>query len=178
MSVKVLETRRIYDGPVFSVRADRVDLGHGIVAPRDVVEHSAAVCVLPVAKDGTVWLVRQYRHAVGKEVLEAPAGLMEPGETPEQAAKRELREETGATGTLIPLGQYLSSPGFCEEVVDLFLARVESFGDTDFDADEYLVTESYPFRTFYEMAATGAISDGKTVAIALQAAHALDYRPE
>ena len=171
--IKVLSSRRIYDGAVFSIRADKVDLGNGVVASRDVVEHSPAVCILPVDGQGRVYLVRQYRHAVGQMILEAPAGLMEPGETPEQAAERELREETGAKGKLTFLGQYLSSPGFCEEVVNLFLARVESFGDTDFDADEFLTTETYDFDTYYDMAATGKIRDGKTVAIALQAARIL-----
>ena len=167
--IKVLESKRIYEGKIFSVRSDRVDFGNGCVAVREVAEHGGAVCVLPVDENGTVYLVRQYRHAAGRDVLEAPAGGMEPGETPEEAALRELREETGASGTLIPMGEYLPTPGYCSEKIYLFCARVTGFGETDFDEDEFLSTETYPFAEFYQMARDGRISDGKTIAAALRA---------
>ena len=114
-------------------------------------------------------LVRQYRHAVGEYLLEAPAGLMEEGETPEEAALRELREETGACGSVTFAGDYFPTPGYCEELIHLFLADVESFGETDPDEDEFLQTEVLDFAEFYQMARDGRIRDGKTVALALRA---------
>ena len=168
-SRQVLETSRKYDGKILSVRVDTVILEDGAPAPREVVEHKPAVCVLPVDRKGNVYLVRQYRHAVGEYLLEAPAGLMEEGETPEEAALRELREETGACGSVTCVGDYFPTPGYCEELIHLFLADVESFGETDPDKDEFLQTEVLDFAEFYQMARDGRIRDGKTVALALRA---------
>lgn len=169
MGRKVLETQRRYDGRILSVRFDKVEMEDGTFAPREVVEHAPAVCILPVDREGFVYLVRQYRHPVGRELLEAPAGLMEAGETPEEAALRELREETGATGTLEPAGDYYPTPGYCDEVIHLFVARIESFGDTDPDEDEFLQTVRMPFEEFYRRAVDGTLRDGKTLALALRA---------
>ena len=167
---KVYESERKFDGVILSVRVDQVDIGYGKIASREIVEHLPAVSVLPMDDEGNVYLVRQYRHAVGREVLEAPAGLMEAGETPLQAAERELREETGARGTLVDLGLYYPTPGFCEEIVHLFLARVTAFGDTDPDEDEFLQMVKMPFSEFYRQAHDGRLRDGKTIALALRAA--------
>lgn len=167
---KVFDSVRKFDGIILSVRVDRVELENGVVAFREIVEHKPAVCILPVDRDGTVYLVRQYRHAFGEYVTEAPAGLIEEGETPEQAALRELREETGAVGTLTPLGEFYPTPGYCEELVHLFLARVDSFGETDPDEDEFLYTVKMTFDEFYKQARDGGLRDGKNVALALRAA--------
>ena len=168
---KVIESERKFSGKICSVRVDRVEIAPGVFAPREVVEHSAAVCVLPFDRDGNVYLVRQYRHPVEEEVLEAPAGLMEEGETPLQAAARELREEIGAEGELIALGEFLPTPGYCEELIYLFMADVDRFGETDPDEDEYLQTVKMPFSLFYEQSCNGQLRDGKTVAVALRAAY-------
>lgn len=167
---KVLESVRKFDGTILSVRWDRVEVSDGVFAPREVVEHKPAVSILPVDKDGNVYLVRQYRHAVGEEMIEAPAGLIEEGETPEQAALRELREETGAMGTVRSLGVYVPTPGYCEEIIHLFLAQVSSFGDTDPDDDEFLQTVKLTFAEFYDRVRDGRLRDGKTIALALRAA--------
>ena len=95
---KVIESSRGYKGNIVSVRVDKVEVADGVFAVREVVEHVPAVCVLPMDSEGNVYLVRQYRHPIGDELLEAPAGCMEAGETPEEAALRELREETGGVG--------------------------------------------------------------------------------
>lgn len=166
----VIASEQKFVGKICAVRVDRVEIAPGVFAPREVVEHCPAVCVLPVDKDGNVYLVRQYRHPIGEDLLEAPAGLMEKGETPLQAAARELREETGAEGELIPLGEFLPTPGYCEELIYLFLAKVESFGETDPDEDEYLQTVKMPFADFYDRVRNGIVRDGKTVAVALRAA--------
>ena len=166
---KVSESRRIYEGRILSLRVDQVEMEDGSYAPREVVEHSGAVSVLPVDREGNVYLVRQYRHAVGESLLEAPAGLMEAGETPEEAALRELREETGARGTVTFVGDYLPTPGYCEEVIHLFFAAVESFGQTDPDEDEFLQTEVLSSEEFLRQTRNGTIRDGKTLALALRA---------
>ena len=165
---KVSESVKPFEGVILSVRVDKVELEDGRYAPREVVEHKPAVSVLPIDRNGNVYLVRQYRHAIGENVLEAPAGLMEEGETPEQAALRELREETGAIGTVRYAGDFYPTPGYCEEVIHLFVADVESFGDTDPDEDEFLQTVKLPFDEFYQMAYDGRIQDGKTVVLALR----------
>ncbi len=166
---KVRHSARKYEGRIVSVRLDEVEMEDGSFAPREVVEHKPAVCVLPFDSDGNVYLVRQYRHPMGQDILEAPAGLMEAGETPEEAALRELREETGALGTVTPVGDFYPTPGYCSEVIHLFLGKVESFGLTDPDEDEFIKTEKLSFDAFYEMASDGRIKDGKTVALALRA---------
>lgn len=171
----VSESKTVFEGKIMTVRVDRVEIAPGVIAPREVVGHSPAVCVLPVDGDGNVYLVRQYRHPVGRELTEAPAGLMEPGETPVQAAARELKEEIGAVGELIALGDFLPTPGYCEELIHLFLAKVESFGDTAPDEDEFLQTVRMPFPEFYGQVRDGILNDGKTVAVALRAACRLGY---
>lgn len=171
--ISVLSSEQKFEGKILSVRVDTVDLGQGRPVSREVVEHRSAVCILPVGRDGTVYLVRQYRHAVGMQMLEAPAGLIEDGETPEQAAARELREETGASGILTPLGDFYPTPGYCTERIFLFFAQVDSFGDPDPDEDEYLQVERIPFEVFYGQACDGTLSDGKTVAAALRAENCL-----
>lgn len=167
--VTVLESKRTFEGHILSVRVDRIRHGDEPVVYRETVEHAPAVCVLPLDRDGNVYLVRQYRHPVGRDVLEAPAGLMEEGETPEQSAGRELREETGATGKLTYLGEYLPSPGYCQELIHLFLADVEAFGATDPDEDEFLQTVKMPYSEFIGQCRNGALTDGKTLAVALRA---------
>ncbi|MBP3301187.1 MAG: NUDIX hydrolase [Clostridia bacterium] len=170
MEYRVLESSRVFEGRILRVRVDRVEVAPGVVAPREVVEHAPGVCVLPVDAEGMVYLVRQYRHPFAEELLEAPAGMMEEGETPVFAAARELREEIGAEGELISLGEFLPTPGYCDEQMFLFLARVSRFGETAPDEDEFLQTVSMPFSEFYEKALNGALRDGRAAVLAFRAA--------
>lgn len=167
---KILESTRKFEGKILSVRVDLVEMENGSFAPREVVEHEPSVCVLPVDREGNVYLVRQYRHPFGCELLEAPAGMMEQGESPEVAACRELREEVGAEGELIPLGEFLPTPGYCDERMYLYLAKVSQFGETDPDEDEFLQTVKMPFSDFYRRAVCGDLRDGRLLALALRAA--------
>ncbi len=167
---RILDSVRRFEGKILSVRVDRVEMEDGSYAPREVVEHAPSVCVLPVDGDGNVYLVRQYRHPFGCELLDAPAGVMEGDESPEAAARRELREETGAVGTLISLGEFLPTPGYCNERMFLFLARVERFGETDPDEDEFLQTVTMPFSELFRRAVNGDLRDGRLLALALRAA--------
>ena len=121
---EVVASRVVFDGRVFTVRVDDVRLPDGRIATRDVIEHPGAVVIAALDDGGRVALVRQYRHAVGGELLELPAGTLEPGEPPAETAVRELREETGLVGgRWEPLGSFFSSPGFLHEEMHAFLAR-------------------------------------------------------
>ena len=95
MKFETIHSQPMYQGRAFSVRQDRVRLPNGAETKLDIVEHIGAVTILPVDADGNIWFVRQYRHAIGIEILELPAGTLEPGETPEVCADRETREEIG-----------------------------------------------------------------------------------
>lgn len=132
----VLSSRMVYSGAVVSLRVDEVQTAKGTVT-REVVEHAGAVVMVALDDLGRVALARQYRHAVGKELLEFPAGGLEPGEDPWEAARRELKEETGLVAEEWAfLGSFFSSPGFLHEELHAFLARSLSLTDQELDEDE------------------------------------------
>ena len=119
---KTLSTEFIYRGHI-NLRVDTVETPDGRHATREIVEHSECVAVVPVDSAGKVLLVRQYRHAAGKELLEIPAGGIDHGEDAVDAVRREMSEETGfSPRTVRRLGGFYSSPGFCTEYLHLFLA--------------------------------------------------------
>ena len=114
-------------------------------------------------------MVSQFRYPYGEVLRELPAGKLEYGEDPAQAAIRELREETGAVaGTFQPLGELYPSPGYCGEIIRMYLARDLSFGDTDPDEDEFLGLERVPFSQLVEQVLSGEIKDAKTIAAVLK----------
>jgi ADP-ribose pyrophosphatase len=120
---ETLSSRRAYDGRMLHVRVDEVRMPSGRETRREMVEHPGSVIVLPVTADGEVLLVRQYRYAVGERLVELPAGLVDMGEDPEAAARRELREETGfEAGEVTLLGAAYVSPGYSRERSWLFVA--------------------------------------------------------
>ena len=119
-----LSTDVKFDGKIVRVRVDAVRLPGGREATREVVEHAASVVVVPVDADRNVLLVRQFRYPVGHSPLEAPAGGVETGESPDDSAQRELQEETGyASRDLLTLGGFWMSPGSCTEYMHAYLAR-------------------------------------------------------
>jgi ADP-ribose pyrophosphatase len=168
----LLESQPAYDGKLLHVRLDTVQLPNGKTTFREVVRHPGAVVIVPIDNDGNLHLVRQFRYPCGRAVLEVPAGKLEPGEDPFAAAKRELSEETGAhAGRWIELGRLLPTPGFCDELQHLYLARDLTFGDTHPDEDEFLEQVTVPFDEAVAMAADGRLEDGKSVAAILRAAY-------
>jgi ADP-ribose pyrophosphatase len=123
MDEKLVSTEFIFKGRAVNLRVDTVEMPDGRRTTREIVEHADCVAVIPVDADGNVLLVRQFRHAAGKYLLEIPAGGIDPGETPEAAVRREMSEETGfSPRTVRRLGGIYSSPGFCTEYLHLFLA--------------------------------------------------------
>ena len=155
----------IYRGRVFSLMREKVELPGGKITRMDIIRHPGAAAMVPVTDDGNILLLRQFRHAVGGYIWEIPAGTLDPGETPEQCAARELIEETGhAAGKLVRLSAVTPVPGYSSEIIHLFLASelVPRAGVPD--PDEVLSVHSMPLARAYEMAATGEITDLKTIA--------------
>ena len=120
---KVISTRRVFNGRAVNLRVDTVEEPDGRRTTREVVEHAEVICVVAVDGDGNFVLVRQYREAIGKELLEIPAGGIEAGEDPATAVRREMAEETGfEPRKLERMGGFYSAPGFCTEYLHLYLA--------------------------------------------------------
>ncbi len=170
---KQLESTQLYDGKIVKLFRDRVELPNGREAFREVVRHPGGVIILPIDNEGNVWMVRQFRYPYDRAILEIPAGKLEYGEEPFSAAQRELSEEIGAVaGRWTELGKLLPTPGFCDEVQHLYLARDLTFGETHPDEDEFLEQVKLPFTEAFAMAADGRLQDSKTV-VALLRAHLL-----
>ena len=162
-SERVLASRRIYDGRILKVREDTVELADGRRARREVVEHAEVVAIVPIDEAGQVLLVRQYRLPAGQALLEVPAGGVEPGESVEEAAQRELQEETGHRASRLQrLGGFFVSPGCSTEFTHLFLATGLSQGDARADADEQIALDRLPLAEALRRVEAGEIQDGKT----------------
>lgn len=130
---------------------------------REVVYHNGGVCVLPLTDSGEVIFVKQFRYPYKEEVLELPAGKLNLGEDPFESAVRELKEETGAEAKkCTPLGRLYPSPGYCGEIITMYLAEELSFGEQKLDEDEFLDTVKIPFEKAVEMVLAGEIPDAKT----------------
>ena len=138
---------------------------YGPVVNREVVRHPGAVAIVAVTPDQRLVMVRQYRYAAGRFLLEIPAGTLEPGEDPEDTARRELREETGYSAkNLRPLGSFFSAPGFCDEVIHLFRAEGLTPGEQDTDFGEDIDLVEIPVEEGRRRLATGRFEDAKTLA--------------
>ncbi|MEG1849537.1 MAG: NUDIX hydrolase [Oscillospiraceae bacterium] len=168
---QMLTTRRVYDGKILSLRVDTVRLPNGATATREVIEHHGAAGVVAFDADGRLLLVRQHRYPIEQSMLELPAGKLDPGETPEQCARRELEEETGyACGSLTPLGTVVPAAAYLTEVVHLFLARELIPSRQRLDADEFLSVEPIDFDEAVRLVMAGRLTDGKTQVGVLKAA--------
>ena len=170
MKETLISREDIFRGRVVSLHVDKVRLPNGHESVRECVEHNGGVAILALDDDNNVLTVTQYRYVFGREMLEIPAGKLEPGEDPVSAALRELREETGASpDEFLPLGTILPSPGCYGETLHLFLARGLHFGAARPDEDEFLRADRIPFDEMVRRVLRGEIADGKTVAAVLKA---------
>lgn len=168
-------SEKIFDGCIISVFKDTVTLPDGKTATREVVRHRGATCVVPITDEGEILAVRQYRYAIGQVTLEIPAGKLDPSESPESCALRELAEETGMTAKrLISLGKTYTSVGFCDEVIHMYAATGLTPHDLTPDEDEFLTLAAIPKETFREMILSGEITDAKTIAAVLKALALMD----
>lgn len=160
-----LSSRRIYEGHILNLRVDDVILEFGRTARREVVEHGAAVGILALTEKGGALLVRQYRYAVDEETLEVCAGLVEKGEEPRDAAVREMQEELGfKPGKLTEIGRFYASPGFCTELLILYLAEGLTPSRLPQDDDENVSVVELPLKDIPGRLAEGTFRDSKTFA--------------
>ena len=128
-----------------------------------MILHCGAAAIIPVTADGKVLFVKQYRYPVGEALLEIPAGKMDPGETPDACAARELEEETGYRGTLKKLGYVYTTPGFCNETIHLYLATDLVHTAQHLDEGEFLDVLPIPLDEVWDMIRKGQIYDAKTL---------------
>lgn len=176
---RLLQHRRLYEGRVVSLDVDEVEEPGGVRATREVVRQRGSVAALPVLDDGRVVLIRQYRYAVDERVWEIPAGRIDPGETPEAGARRELEEEVGyAAESLEPLITFYTTPGFCDERMHLFRASGLRPVPARPEEDERIEAALFTIEEARAMIARGEIREGKTLVALLLECERRQLRPD
>ena len=159
-----LSTRRLYAGKVLSLDLDEVEEPGDVHTTREVVRHAGSVAVVALQDDGRVVLVRQYRYPVDQLVWELPAGRVDPGESPETAAQRELQEEIGHRARqLSPLAFFYTTPGFCDEAMHVFRATGLEPAPAPGDEDERIEVRAFTLAELGAMIEAGEIREGKTL---------------
>ena len=172
---KTISSKQVFDGCLLKIYKDEVLLPDGNTATREYNKHHGAVCVVPLTKDNEVLMVKQYRYPLRQVMLEIPAGKLEKGETPLENCKRELKEETGADGySYMTLGSYVGLCAYSDEIVHMYMCRVDDCGEQSLDEDEFLNVEKIPFNKVVEMVLNNQIEDGKTQVAILKAKYLLD----
>jgi len=163
-----IKSVRVYTGKVISLDVDTVRFPDGSSGELEMIRHPGASAVIPFLSDPggddpQVLLIRQYRYAADGYVFEIPAGRLNPGEDPRDCAVRELKEETGCTAQRMDyLTTMLTTPGFTDEKIHLYLATELSVGETKHEADEFLDLQPMALSRALEMVKSGEIRDGKT----------------
>jgi len=170
MIPKTVSSESIYKGKVFDIRVDEIREGD-LTYKREIVVHKGSCVVIPVFEDGTAALVRQYRHAAGKSLLEVCAGTLNQGEDPKDGAIRELEEEVGVrAGKIEKLTEFYVSPGFLTEKMFVYLATDLTEVGQKLEEDELLTIERHSFSDLLEMIRNGDLDDAKTIAGVMLAA--------
>ena len=163
---------RVHDGRIVKLDLEEVHLPNGNVVTLEIVRHRGAAAVVPVDDDGRVVLIRQYRHATKGYLLEVPAGTLDPGETPEACALREVEEETGLRAAhLDPLGFIWTTPGFTDERIWLYRATGLTPTAAAHESDEIITVERLPLDEAVRRALAGEITDAKSVCALLRASN-------
>ena len=172
---KTVSTKEIFDGRIIKVNVDTVTLPNGKEATRELVNHPGGVGIVAVDENKNVFLVSQFRKPFDKVITEIPAGKLEYGEDPLEAAKREFEEEIGySAGKIQSIGAYYASPGFCNEVIHLYLATDLTEVGQHPDEDEFLNISKRPLDELYKEVLSGQVMDGKTATAILIAKQLLD----
>lgn len=174
MHEKIIRTEEVYRGRVVRLQVHDVELPNGERSKRELVRHPGAVAVVALDADGRVLLVRQYRIAADRVLLEIPAGTLEPDEAPDVCAARELQEETGfRPGTLESLGGIFVAPGYTTEYIHLFLATGLEESALEGDSDEFIEVERLPLAEALALIERGELIDGKSITALLLVARRL-----
>ena len=170
MPFELIRSEILLQGRAFKVRRDYLKTPDDRETKLEIVEHSGSVVLIPIDQAGNLLFVRQYRHAVGKDLLELPAGTRNDDEPYEQCAAREIREETGMeAGNLKKVGEFYLVPGYSTEFMAVFLATELKENPLDADEDEFLDLEKIPLKKALEMGEGGEIQDAKSLAALLLA---------
>ncbi len=165
MAFETKSSETVYYGKVFDVRRDQVLLPDGKLSSFDVVVHPGAVTMIPVDSHGRILFVRQYRYAVGRELLELPAGTINEGEEPEVCAHREIREETGMSAAILEnIGEFYLVPGYSTEYMYIYLATNLKSDPLPGDEDEFITVEAEALENIPELISQGIIQDAKSLA--------------
>jgi len=164
LSIEIkVDSKEVFSGRLLHVTSDSVLLENGKQAVREIIHHNGAAAVIAFDENNRLLMVRQYRYAIGQELLEIPAGKIDPGETPEQCAARELVEETGyRAGKLTELGVVYPIAAYSSEAQYLFYAENLTPDKQHLDEDEFLSVEHVDFATAFDMVMNGEITDSKT----------------
>ena len=171
---KKISSQTVYEGPIFTITHDTVELENGDSSIRDVLHHNGGVCVIPITDDNEIFLVKQFRYPFSTVTREVPAGKLEKGEDHSECGKRELLEETGCTCTeYVYLGEMLPTPAYDSEITHMYLARGLSFDKQKLDPGEFLDVEKLPLAEAVQLVMDGKIRDGKTQIVILKAARIL-----
>jgi ADP-ribose pyrophosphatase len=161
---KILSHREVFSGKIVKLHVDDIRQESGESTTREVVIHPGGVAAVPVLDDGRIVLIRQFRYPLGKYIWEIPAGKLDSGETPRDTIARELEEEIGySAGKLEEICSFYSSPGFCNEVIHLFVARNLVPCVRRPETGEHITPEAHILDECLEMIASGEIMDGKSV---------------
>ncbi|MEA4888264.1 MAG: NUDIX hydrolase [Clostridiaceae bacterium] len=173
-----IKTDQAFVGRVFQVEVQTVSLPDGRPARREIVRHSGGACVLALDDQHQVYMVRQFRKPFDRELLEIPAGKLEPGEDPLDCARRELSEETGLTAeNMVLLTRLYPSPGYCSEVLSIYLATGLTAGQAHLDDGEHLSCQPFPLTQLLDWADKGEIHDAKTLAALLLVSRRITANP-
>ena len=166
MNYKVTKSENIFSGFVFDVKVDTIKYDSGNDGRREIIHHNGGAVILPVTNEGKLVLVKQFRYPLQEVMIEAPAGKLEIGEDPLVCATRELTEETGYTSAKItPLGKISTTPGFCDEILYLYLAQDLAAGEHNREEGEYgMEMLEYTLSEVDEMIKNGELIDSKTIA--------------
>jgi ADP-ribose pyrophosphatase len=158
-----------FQGKIVNLRVDDALLPNGTTAKREIVEHNGGVCVAPLDSEYNLYFVKQFRYPYMEVVTELPAGKLEKGEDPFEAGKRELKEETGATAkNYVDLGKLYPTPGYCGEIIHMYLATDLEFGEQSPDEDEFLEVYKISLEKAVEMVMNGELRDSKTQTMVLK----------
>lgn len=173
---KTISSESLYEGKIISLRIEEVELPDGNHAKRELVKHPGAVALIPITAEGKIILVKQYRKALDRTLIEIPAGRIEINEEPKLTAIRELEEETGlGAGKVTYLQSFATSPGFADEIIHLYLAEelYEIENPAAGDEDEFIELLEVTIADAEKLVATGEIYDAKTAFAVLFAKHEL-----